>query len=78
MLCAVVVYNADCADVLYVQVGTVDLDICGPSIPQLMAVQGQEVVNSQYGWIPLRSVHEQSSVLLHQKICKISLYSTEL
>ena len=36
------------------QVGVVDLDICGPSIPKLMGVEGSEVVNSQYGWMPLK------------------------
>ena len=35
----------------------VDLDICGPSIPKLMAVEGEEVVNTQYGWTPLRYKH---------------------
>ncbi|XP_068676433.1 uncharacterized protein [Montipora foliosa] len=37
------------------KVGLVDLDICGPSIPKLMAIDGQQVVNSPYGWMPLRS-----------------------
>ena len=33
-----------------------DVDICGPSVPKLMRVEGQEVVNSQYGWQPLKLV----------------------
>ena len=45
------------AIVLPGQVGIVDLDICGPSVPKLMAVEGGRVVNSQYGWIPLKYVH---------------------
>ena len=36
------------------QIGIVDLDICGPSVPKLLGVQGQSVVNSQYGWVPIR------------------------
>ena len=36
------------------QVGLVDLDICGPSIPKLMSVGGDVVVNGPYGWVPLR------------------------
>lgn len=36
------------------QVGLVDLDICGPSIPKLLAVEGQPVVNSEYGWVPIK------------------------
>ena len=38
------------------QVGIADLDICGPSVPKLMAVEGKGVVNSQYGWMPLKCV----------------------
>ena len=45
------------ATVLPGQVGIVDLDICGPSVPKLMAVEGGNIVNSQYGWIPLKYVH---------------------
>ena len=45
------------AIVLPGQVGIADLDICGPSVPKLMAVEGGRVVNSQYGWIPLKYVH---------------------
>ena len=41
---------------LYVQVGIVDLDICGPSVPKLLGVQGQSVINSEYGWVPIRYV----------------------
>ena len=36
------------------QVGIADLDICGPSVPKMMGVEGQKVVNSEYGWVPLR------------------------
>ena len=42
---------------LAVQVGIVDLDICGPSVPKLLGVQGQSVVSSQYGWVPIRYMY---------------------
>ncbi|XP_068760206.1 cytosolic Fe-S cluster assembly factor NUBP2-like [Montipora capricornis] len=45
------------------KVGLVDLDICGPSIPKLMAIEGQQVVNSPYGWMPLRSPHFDVKVM---------------
>lgn len=45
------------------KVGLVDLDICGPSIPKLMAIDGQQVVNSPYGWMPLRSPHFDVKVM---------------
>ncbi|XP_019851940.1 PREDICTED: cytosolic Fe-S cluster assembly factor NUBP1 homolog [Amphimedon queenslandica] len=37
------------------KVGIADLDICGPSIPKLLQVDGQSVVSSEYGWQPLQS-----------------------
>ncbi|XP_064400343.1 cytosolic Fe-S cluster assembly factor Nubp2 homolog 2-like isoform X2 [Halichondria panicea] len=48
---------------LNTKVGILDLDICGPSIPKLLAVEGQAVVNSQYGWTPLRSPHSEVKVM---------------
>ena len=36
------------------QVGVADLDICGPSIPKLLQVEGQPVINTEYGWQPLQ------------------------
>lgn len=39
------------------KVGLVDLDICGPTVPKLMAVEEQQVINSPYGWTPLKSPH---------------------
>eukprot|EP00057_Strongylocentrotus_purpuratus_P008352 XP_011662826.1 PREDICTED: cytosolic Fe-S cluster assembly factor NUBP2 homolog [Strongylocentrotus purpuratus] len=39
------------------KVGILDVDICGPSISQLMSVQGQKVINTQWGWKPLQSKH---------------------
>ncbi|XP_035677040.1 cytosolic Fe-S cluster assembly factor NUBP2-like [Branchiostoma floridae] len=45
------------------KVGVVDLDICGPSIPKLLAVEGREVINSQWGWKPLISPHHDVKVM---------------
>ncbi|XP_071959764.1 cytosolic Fe-S cluster assembly factor nubp1-A-like [Antedon mediterranea] len=45
------------------KVGLVDLDICGPSISKLMAVDGEKVMNTQYGWTPLKSPHENVKVM---------------
>lgn len=35
-------------------VGLLDVDICGPSIPRLLNLQGHIVQDSPYGWIPPR------------------------
>jgi Mrp family chromosome partitioning ATPase len=36
-----------------VQVGLMDIDICGPSIPRIMGVEGEQVHQSNSGWSPI-------------------------
>ncbi|XP_076094085.1 cytosolic Fe-S cluster assembly factor nubp1-like [Mytilus galloprovincialis] len=45
------------------KVGVVDLDICGPSIPKLLSVEEQVVVNTEYGWKTLLSPHNGIKVM---------------
>ena len=33
-------------------VAALDTDICGPSLPTLLDVRGQDVTSSQWGWVP--------------------------
>ncbi len=35
------------------EVGLLDLDLCGPSIPKTMGLEGQEVHKSSEGWSPV-------------------------
>lgn len=35
------------------QVGLLDIDICGPSIPKMLGLEGQEVHQSASGWSPV-------------------------
>ncbi|CAI5469993.1 unnamed protein product [Closterium sp. Yama58-4] len=35
------------------QVGLLDIDICGPSVPRLMGVEGEEIHQSASGWSPV-------------------------
>ena len=35
------------------RVGLLDLDICGPSIPLMLGLRGQEVHQSASGWSPV-------------------------
>ena len=35
------------------KVGVLDIDICGPSIPKLLGVSDQPVIDSQWGWKPI-------------------------
>jgi len=34
-------------------VGLLDIDICGPSIPRMMGIEGQEIHQSNEGWSPV-------------------------
>jgi len=38
----------------YSKVGILDVDICGPSIPKLMGVEGKQVLSMPYGWLPVK------------------------
>ncbi|XP_057435312.1 cytosolic Fe-S cluster assembly factor NBP35-like [Lotus japonicus] len=35
------------------QVGLLDIDICGPSIPKMLGLEGQEIHQSNLGWSPV-------------------------
>ncbi|KAG5458294.1 MAG: P-loop containing nucleoside triphosphate hydrolase protein, partial [Olpidium bornovanus] len=39
---------------LSLQVGVLDIDICGPSIPKIMGVEGETIHQSTTGWQPVR------------------------
>ncbi|CAL8088681.1 unnamed protein product [Orchesella dallaii] len=35
------------------QVGLLDLDICGPSVPHMLGLEGKDVHQSEQGWLPV-------------------------
>lgn len=39
--------------ILCLQVGLLDIDLCGPSIPYLLDIEGAEVHQSPEGWLPV-------------------------
>lgn len=41
------------ADDPNVQVGLLDLDICGPSIPRMFSLEGEQVYKASTGWTPI-------------------------
>lgn len=45
-----------------INVGVLDLDICGPSIPKAMGAQNREVVSSYFGWSPIY-IEENLSIM---------------
>lgn len=48
------------------KVGVADLDLCGPSLPLLLGVSNQQVVNSSYGWKPAISPHYNIKIISSQ------------
>lgn len=38
---------------IFYQVGLLDVDICGPSIPRMLGLDGEEVHQSSSGWSPV-------------------------
>ena len=40
----------------YFQIGLLDIDICGPSVPHLMGVASSSIQQSPLGWIPVYPV----------------------
>ena len=37
----------------WLQVGLLDIDICGPSIPKMLGLEGEEIHHSNAGWSPV-------------------------
>ena len=50
------------------KVGVVDLDICGPSIPLMLGVQHEKIINSEYGWKPVVSPYFGIKVVSSQSL----------
>lgn len=46
------------------QVGILDVDLCGPSIPRMLQVQGKAVHQCDSGWVPVFVDQEQSISLM--------------
>eukprot|EP01061_Rhynchopus_euleeides_P019524 TRINITY_DN32090_c0_g1_i1.p2 TRINITY_DN32090_c0_g1~~TRINITY_DN32090_c0_g1_i1.p2 ORF type:complete len:256 (+),score=118.12 TRINITY_DN32090_c0_g1_i1:36-803(+) len=38
-------------------VGILDIDLCGPSVPKILGVEGKDVTNGEKGWIPVDGPH---------------------
>jgi len=45
------------------QVGVLDIDICGPSMPKVMGLEGEQVHMSGSGWSPVVSVRTSNHLL---------------
>jgi len=42
------------------KVGVLDIDLCGPSIPRMLGIHGQEVHQSEAGWCPVYTDQTQT------------------
>lgn len=41
------------------QVGLLDIDLCGPSIPYLLKLEDKDILQSPQGWVPVYADKEQ-------------------
>ena len=46
------------------KVGVLDIDLCGPSIPRMFGLQGQEVHQSEAGWCPVYTDQTQTMAVM--------------
>ena len=46
------------------KVGVLDIDLCGPSIPRMLGLQGQEVHQSDAGWCPVFTDQSQTLAVM--------------
>ena len=46
------------------EVGVLDIDLCGPSIPRMFGLQGQEVHQSEAGWCPVYTDQTQTMAVM--------------
>ena len=42
------------------KVGILDIDLCGPSVPKMLGLQGNEVYQCDQGWVPVYTDQSQS------------------
>lgn len=53
-----------CHGLVILQVGILDVDLCGPSIPRMLRAQGRAVHQCGSGWVPVFVDQEQSISLM--------------
>ncbi|XP_044758347.1 cytosolic Fe-S cluster assembly factor NUBP2 homolog [Coccinella septempunctata] len=46
------------------KVGLLDIDLCGPSIPYLLQLEGQDVHQSEGGWVPVYTDEEKKLAVM--------------
>jgi len=42
------------------KVGILDIDLCGPSVPRILGVNGSEIHQSSQGWLPVYTDQSKS------------------
>jgi len=57
------------------RVGLLDVDICGPSIPLMLGLRGQEVHQSSSGWSPVYVDVEPESESINDEDCELGVMS---
>ena len=72
LLCMPVIHNA----LLMVQVGLLDIDICGPSIPKMLGLEGEEIHQSNAGWSPVYVEENLGVMSIGESYCLLCFCSS--
>jgi len=54
--------------VCFIQVGVLDIDICGPSQPRVLGALGEQIHQSGSGWSPVVSTFLKTELSLKKKL----------
>jgi len=46
------------------KVGILDVDLCGPSIPRMMNVEGKDIQQCSAGWVPVYTDKDQQLAVM--------------
>lgn len=46
------------------KVGILDIDLCGPSVPYLLGLEGKDIYQCEEGWVPIYSDEEQKLAVM--------------
>lgn len=46
------------------KVGLLDIDLCGPSVPYLLGLEGKEIYQCEEGWLPVYTSDEKNLAVM--------------
>ena len=62
---------------MLLQVGLLDIDICGPSIPKMLGLEGEEIHQSNAGWSPVYVEDNLGVMSIGKHVCHLQYRCTD-